>query len=118
MALGSMQPDEALALARLRQWAVDRMALRSARTVDYQRHGWQQRNDRRFDARLVRVLDFDRALSALDGEEQAALILTHRDHEAIDAVARALACSARKVHYTLIAARRKLAAELDRLDLL
>jgi len=59
--IGPMQPDEALAVARLRQWCYDRLSLTSARTCDYQRQGWQQRNDRAFDARLVRVIDFGRA---------------------------------------------------------
>ena len=107
---GAMSPDEALAVARLRQWCFDRLSLASARTCEYQRHGWQQRNDRTFDARLVRVIDFGRALGKLDAEEQAALVLTYRDRQRLPETARALCCSTRKVAYLVPAARRKLAA--------
>jgi len=118
MAIAPMSTSEALALARLRQWCYDRLQLNGARTVDYQRHGWQQRNSATFDARLVRVIDFERAMSTLNADEQAALILTHRDRERAHRVAIALRCSERKLSYLLQNARRKLAHTLDRLDLL
>jgi DNA-directed RNA polymerase specialized sigma24 family protein len=113
-----MQPDEALAVARLRQWCYDRLELRNCRTVDYSRKGWQDRNTRTFDARLVRVIDFGKALGMLDAEEQAALILTYRDRERSYHTAQALGCSVRKVEYLLPLARQHLAAALDRLNLL
>jgi DNA-directed RNA polymerase specialized sigma24 family protein len=113
-----MSPDEALAVARLRQWCFDRLSLASARTCGYQRSGWQRRDERTFDARLVRVIDFARAMGKLDAEEQAALVLTYRDRERAPETARALGCSIRKLSYLVPAARRKLAAELDRLNLL
>jgi DNA-directed RNA polymerase specialized sigma24 family protein len=116
--IGPMYPDEALAVARLRQWCYDRLQLNSARTVAYVRAGWQQRNTRQFDARLVRVIDFDRALATLDADEQAALILTYRDRQQSPDIAHALHCSVRKLTYLLPTARRKLAAQLDRLNLL
>ena len=116
--IGPMQPDEALAVARLRQWCYDRLSLTSARTCDYQRQGWQQRNDRAFDARLVRVIDFGRALASLDAEEQAALVLTYRDKAGHRATAQALECSERKLAYILPLARRKLDDKLERLNLL
>ena len=115
---GTMTIDEAMALARLRQWCSDRQQLSAAHTVDYMRRGWQERNDRHFDARLVRVIDFSRAMQALDPREQAALILTHRDREPASAVARALGCCERTVCNILPEARRKLAAQLDRMNLL
>jgi len=116
--IGAMSPDEALAVARLRQWCFDRLALAGAKTCDYRRSGWQQRNDRTFDARLVRVVDFGRALGRLDAEEQQALVLTYRDRERLPRIAQALGCSIRKLSYLVPAARRKLATELDRLNLL
>jgi DNA-directed RNA polymerase specialized sigma24 family protein len=115
---GAMSPDEALAVSRLRQWAHDRIALRSAKTVDYQNRGWQARNDRCFDARLVRVIDFGRALATLDGDEQAALIFKYRDRCEVADIAIALHCSARRIGYLIPSARRKLAARLDTLNLL
>ena len=113
-----MHPDEALAVARLRQWCHDRLQLTSARTVDYQRTGWRQRKDTEFDSRLVRVIDFGRALGNLDADEQTALILAYRDREGLPRIAMTLQCSTRKVSYLIPAARKKLAAHLDRLNLL
>jgi DNA-directed RNA polymerase specialized sigma24 family protein len=113
-----MQPTEALAVARLRQWCADRIALHHGRTTDYQRAGWQARDTRQADARIVRVVDFSRALASLTGEEQAALILHYRDREPEDRIALALRCSIRKVCYVIPQARQKLAARLDALDLL
>ena len=109
---------ESLAVARLRQWAAERRASMAGKTTNYQRIGWQTRNTRSFDSKLVRVLDFERALASLDAEEQVVLVLTYRDRERADAVALALGCSIRKISYLLPAARRKLADVLDRLDLL
>ena len=116
--IGPMHPDEALAVARLRQWCADRLQLASARTVEYRPRGWQQRDSRTFDARLVRVIDFSRALATLDGEEQAALVLSYRDRQTRPDVARALHMSASKLAYMIPAARKKLAARLCELDLL
>jgi DNA-directed RNA polymerase specialized sigma24 family protein len=113
-----MTTDEALAVARLRQWCSDRIQLASARTCDYRRRGWQTRTDRQFDSRLVRVIDFGRVMEKLEAEEQAALVLTYRDRERFPAIAQMLHCSIRKLTYMIPAARRKLAAELDRLNLL
>ncbi len=118
MTTGPMQTDEALAIARLRQWSHDRLQLTHARTCDYRREGWKHRNDRTFDARLVRVIDFGRALGTLDAEEQAALVLTYRDRQNALEISRALHCSLRKISYLLPLARKKLAAQLDRLNLL
>jgi DNA-directed RNA polymerase specialized sigma24 family protein len=113
-----MTTAEALAVARLRQWCCDRLQLASARTCDYRRVGWQQRQDRQFDSRLVRVIDFGRVLASLDADEQTALVLAYRDRERFPAIAQMLHCSVRKVAYLIPAARRKLAAALDKLNLL
>ncbi len=113
-----MHPDEALALARLRTWIHDRIQLRSGRTTDYQKQGWQERKATRFDARIVRAIDFERALAKLDAEEHAALILTYRDHEDQPTIARGIGCSVRKLSYLIPRARKRLAEELDRMNLL
>jgi hypothetical protein len=39
-----------VAIVRIRQWAFDRQALKTAKTTDYQRTGWTQRNSRSADA--------------------------------------------------------------------
>lgn len=110
--------DEALAVARLRQWAADRVALTSGRVTNYQREGWQHRHTRAADAKIVRVIAFAEALATLDPDEQAALVLTYRDRERAPEVALAIGCSVRKVCYLVPTARRKLADALDRRDLL
>lgn len=113
-----MTIDEVMAIARLRQWANDKRALQSARTTNYQRRGWQSRNSRSFDARQVRVIDFERVLGSLEDNEQATLVLRYRDKERAESIAKMLACSVRQVAYLEIRARHKLAARLDQLQLL
>ena len=118
MILSMMSSAEVLAITRLRQWAVDRLALRASRTTDYKRTGWQARDTRTFDARLVRVLDFERALERLPEDEQMLLVLTYRERQCHQEVSKILRCSVRKLYYTLPAARKHLAEILDKLDIL
>jgi DNA-directed RNA polymerase specialized sigma24 family protein len=113
-----MMPDEVLAVCRLRQWAADRAALRGARTTEYKRTGWKERRTRDVDARLVRVIDFERALSRLTQEHQSILLLTYREHQPQDRVSTLTGVSVRALTYKLPAARQALASILDRLDLL
>jgi len=116
--IAAMTPDEVLAITRLRQWSVDRLALRASRTTDYSRSGWIARNCRTFDSRLVRVLDFERALGTLTEEEQAALVLVYRERQPFAEASKILHCSVRKLSYMLPAARKRLAGILDRMDIL
>ena len=113
-----LPPDQALAVARLKQWAVLRTATRHGKTTNYARSGWAQRNAATFDARIVRVLDFERALSELTNDEQIALVHFYRDREGYPQIAAAVQCSVRKLNYLIPSARIKLTAVLDRLDLL
>jgi DNA-directed RNA polymerase specialized sigma24 family protein len=113
-----LPPDQALAVARLKQWAVLRMATRHGKTTNYARSAWAQRNAANFDARQVKVLDFERALSELTNEEQIALVHYYRDREGYIDIAAAAQCSVRKLSYLIPSARVKLTAALDRLDLL
>jgi len=115
---GTMNPDEALALASLRRWCHDRRALSAARTVDYLYAGCEQRRITRFDARLVRTIDFAKVMATLDPREQVALVLRHRDHEDANEIARAIGCCPRTVANLLVSGRVHLAAELLRRDLL
>jgi DNA-directed RNA polymerase specialized sigma24 family protein len=101
--------DQVLAIVRLRQWAVDRQALKTAKTTDYRRTGWTQRNHRAADARLVRVLSFEQAFSRLSQDEQAILAATYRDNLDQATIAALLNSSPRKVNYLLPAARSRLA---------
>ncbi len=63
-----------LAIIALRRWAYDRAALRSARTTNYKTTGWQKRSNRLADARIVRVVDFERTLGMLTPTQQEALL--------------------------------------------
>jgi DNA-directed RNA polymerase specialized sigma24 family protein len=110
--------DNALAIIRIKQWQQDRAALATSRTTDYTRTGWKQRNHRTADARIVRVLDFERAFAMLEEEHQLALALIYRDNQPQDKAADAIGCSQRKLCYLLPEARQNLANILNRLDLL
>jgi DNA-directed RNA polymerase specialized sigma24 family protein len=108
--------DQVLAILRLRQWAVERNALKCGRTTRLTNAGWRERRETDADARNVRVIDFERALATLDTAHQHALVLTYRDR--VGHAATALGCSVRTLAYMLPAARRRLADILDRRDLL
>jgi DNA-directed RNA polymerase specialized sigma24 family protein len=110
--------DQVLAILRLRQWAVERNALKCGRTARLTNAGWRERRETDADARNVRVIDFEKALATLDTAHQYALILTYRDRAGHAATAAAIGCSVRTLAYMLPAARRRLADVLDRLDLL
>lgn len=109
-----MMPDEVLAVCRLRQWSADRAAMRAGNVTNYQREGWTERRTLNNDARIVRVIDFERALSRLSREHQKNLMLIYREHQDYRAVAQATGVSVR----ALSAARQALARTLDLLDLL
>lgn len=118
MALAPMQPLEALALARLRQWRSDRTQANSCKVTAWKRQGWQDRRANIYDARIVRMIDFERALGTLPAEQQALLILHYADRETVAQTAIAIGCSERKVAYMLPEARRALTHILQVRDLL
>ena len=89
--------DHVLTIIRIKQWQQDRAALATSRTTDYTRTGWKQRNHRAADARIVRVLDFERAFAMLEQEHQQALALIYRDNQPQDKAADAIGCSQRKL---------------------
>ena len=80
--------------------------------------GWKERRSRNFNARLVRVIDFERALTRLPQERQALLLLTYRERQPQDTIARLTVCSVRAISYKLPEARRALGRTRDLLDLL
>ena len=116
--MSGIPSDQVLAIMRLRQWAVERTALKCGRTTRYTNAGWRERRETDADARNVRVIDFERALATLDTAHQYALVLTYRDRVGHAATAATLGCSIRTLQYMLPAARRRLADALDRRDLL
>jgi hypothetical protein len=75
LTMPGLPADHVLTIIRIKQWQQDRAALATSRTTDYTRTGWKQRNHRAADARIVRVLDFERAFDLLEEEHQLALAL-------------------------------------------
>jgi hypothetical protein len=113
--MSGIPSDQVLAILRLRQWTVERTALKCGRTTRLTHAGWRERRETDADARNVRVIDFEKALATLDTTHQLALLMTYRDRQGHAATA--LGCSIRTLAYMLPAARR-LADVLDRRDLL
>ena len=73
---------------------------------------------RAVDARIVRVLSFEKGFSALSAEYQTILAAKYRDNLPDTDTAAIMNCSVRKVTYVLPIARERLADTLNRLDLL
>ena len=48
--------------------------MRSGQVTDYRQQGWRERRTREIDARIVRVVDFERVLSRLSEEHQSILL--------------------------------------------
>ena len=92
--------------------------MHAGQVTNYQREGWRERRTRDSNAHIVRVVDFERALSRLTEEHQAILLLTYREHQDYRAVCAATGVSIRALSYKLPVARQALASILDRLDLL
>lgn len=113
-----MTTTESLAVLRLRQWAYDRALARAGAAIDLRRQGWIERRSRQADARLVRVLDFERAFAHLPHSARALLLLIYRDEKSESTAADILGISTRTVYTQLPHARRLLADTLDRADLL
>ena len=113
----SLEPREAIALARLRQWRYERTAICRPAAVTFHRTGWQRRDNRHADARIVRVIDFERAFAHLCRTDQATLILEAEGHTYRYA-SRILACSERTAANHRHSALAALAAILEKLDLL
>src|ERR1700749_2037773 len=63
--MSGIPSDQVLAILRLRQWAVDRNALKCGRTTRMTHAGWRERRETDADARNVRVIDFEKALATL-----------------------------------------------------
>lgn len=84
----------------------------------YKRRGWQERRQTRFDGRITRVIDLERAMSMLPDEEKAALILAYGEKRRTGEVAVILGVSDRTVYNMLERARQHLANVLGRLGLL
>ena len=72
----------------------------------------------RFDAGLVRCLDFEREFSKLTGDEQTILLLGFREHQPHRVIAQIARRSERAVSYKIPAGLAQLARLLDRASML
>jgi hypothetical protein len=70
--------NQVLAIVRIRQWAFDRQALKTAKTTDYQRTGWTQRNNRSADARIELATTRPEALKAVRTDSAHSLLSARR----------------------------------------
>lgn len=86
--------------------------------MHYKRQGWQARNQRNADARIVRVVDFERAIGQLPEASQILLMLRHCDGYSPHDLAQMSGTSERNIEYSLSAAREALGLILDRMELL
>lgn len=117
---GAAETLEHLAIARLRQWAQDRRLIRHGHACDIKPRPGKSGplHPTRFDARLVRTIDFERAFATLDPKHQALLWLRYADGDTMPEAAKAAGVSLRTAWSYMPAARKALADVLDRLDLL
>ena len=67
-----------LATIAVRRWAYDRMLLFSGRVTNYKVEGWKKRATATYDARNVRVADFELALATLPANQQTLILLIHQ----------------------------------------
>ena len=118
--MSNWTPDSSLARIRIRQWWRERTALRNGRTKDYTAPGRPNKHatTNRFDAGIVRCIDFEMALGQLTGEQQTMLLMAYRDGEGHRAIAQVAGCTERVVAYRLPIALKLLAEVLDQRNLL
>ncbi len=108
--------DCRLARIRLEHWQQERTVLRCGRVKNYKAPR-RQRTDpptNRYDAALVRCIDFEREFSKLDTSAQPILLLAFRDRQSRPMIARIYRCSERALSYKIPAALAQLARLLDR----
>ncbi len=113
-----MTPRQAIAMLSVKQWRDDRTKISAGISGIYKRNGYRERRQRDADARIVRTLDFEKALAQLNNSDQSMLIsafyLGHTRKEMADATG----ISERAANYKLPMALDALATVLQRLDLL
>lgn len=113
-----MNADEMLTVLRIKQWRRDRTAAHQGHLTRYRRTGWIERRARDVDTRIVRIIDFERALATLTPHQQTLLIAAYGEGLGHREVARIEGTPDRTFEYQLKGARATLAAELGRRNLL
>lgn len=112
--------DNTLARIRLEHWQQERTALRCGRARNYTAPGRiaAHASTNRFDAALVRCIDFEREFSKLDTDAQTILLLAFREHQPQRVICQIARCSERALSYKIPAALAQLAQLLDRANML
>jgi DNA-directed RNA polymerase specialized sigma24 family protein len=113
-----MTPRQAIAMLHIKQWRNDRTKLNAGITTSYKRTGYRERRQRDADARIVRTVDFERAIATLDTTSQALLISAYYCGHTRNETAAALGISERAANYKIPQALDALAETLQRRDLL
>jgi DNA-directed RNA polymerase specialized sigma24 family protein len=115
-----MPADEALAVSQLRRYGYDkRQAHLGKGAGDLAQRGRPGTNStNRYDARLVRVVDFGRALSSMSNIDSTLVQLYYCDGESLTLVSQALGISVRTLSTRLPLARRALLNALEEFNLL
>jgi hypothetical protein len=104
---------------RLEHWQQECTALRCGRARNYTAPERQRAHasTNRFDAALVRVIDFEREFSKLDTSAQTILLLAFREHQPQRVICQIARCSERALTYKIPGALAQLAQLLDRASL-
>lgn len=105
---------EELAIAHLRTWALDRIRLENGHTWTNPGRPSQYSRRRAGDARLVRCIDFERALESIPVVMVAMLVLRYRDGLSAGEIAEALGCSPKTVLTYTAVAKSRLTDALER----
>jgi DNA-directed RNA polymerase specialized sigma24 family protein len=102
----------------LRRWLYDRTLLLSGKVTNYERIGWQKRANASYDARQVRVVDFELALQTLPAHTQTLLILAYANGYSNEETSAIMGISPSTVYYQIPRALDALACALERRSLL
>jgi DNA-directed RNA polymerase specialized sigma24 family protein len=113
-----MTPKQVIAILSIRQWRNDRTKLNAGITTSYKRTGYRERRQRDADARIVRTVDFERALAEVPPVQQTMLISAYYLGHTRPETAAALGLSVRAISYKLPIALDALAEVLTRRDLI
>ena len=110
--------SQTLAAIAVRRWSFDRTLLLSGKVTSYKLDGWKRRATATYDARQVRVADFELALQTIPAAAQALILLIHHQGYTWAEASAILGITVCAVRHQLPRARSALAAALDQRNLL
>ena len=108
-----MSITEVRVVAAIQRWCHDRSKLTSGKGNQFQHRGFQRRDERTFDARMVRVLDFERAFTKLPDADQVMMLMAHRDGIGLHELAEMISVSPNSMRRWLMDTRLALATLLE-----